>query len=52
VVETINDGLTLLNVSQFWQQVAVGVIIMLAVLVDQSARNYFASGRLGRRGDT
>jgi ribose transport system permease protein len=51
VVETINDGLTLLNVSQFWQQVAVGVIIMLAVLVDQSARSYFTSGRLGRRGD-
>jgi ribose transport system permease protein len=51
VVQTINDGLTLLNVSQFWQQVAVGVIIMLAVLVDQSARRYFASGRLGRRGE-
>lgn len=52
VVETINDGLTLLNVSQFWQQVAVGVLILLAVLVDQSARNYFASSRLGRRGAT
>lgn len=52
IVETINDGLTLLNVSQFWQQVAVGVLIMLAVLVDQSARNYFAFGRLGRRGAT
>jgi ribose transport system permease protein len=50
VVETINDGLTLLNVSQFWQQVAVGVIIMLAVLVDQTARGYFASGRLATRG--
>jgi ribose transport system permease protein len=50
VVETINDGLTLLNVSQFWQQVAVGVIIMLAVLVDQTTREYFASGRLGMRG--
>lgn len=50
MVETINDGLTLLNVSQFWQQVAVGVIIMVAVLVDQTTRGYFASGRLGKRG--
>jgi ribose/xylose/arabinose/galactoside ABC-type transport system permease subunit len=50
VVETINDGLTLLNVSQFWQQVAVGVIIMLAVVVDQGAREYFSSGRLGKLG--
>jgi ribose/xylose/arabinose/galactoside ABC-type transport system permease subunit len=40
IIETINDGLTLLNVSQFWQQIAVGVIIMLAVIVDQVARGY------------
>jgi ribose transport system permease protein len=40
IVVTINDGLTLLNVTQFWQQVAVGVIIMAAVLVDQTAKGY------------
>jgi ribose transport system permease protein len=49
VVVTINDGLTLLNVSQFWQQVAVGVIIMLAVLVDQTARGYLTSGFIRHR---
>lgn len=40
IVVTINDGLTLLNVSQFYQQIAVGVIIMAAVLIDQAARGY------------
>lgn len=43
IVVTINDGLTLLNVSQFYQQVAVGVIIMAAVLIDQGARGYLRS---------
>lgn len=44
IVVTINDGLTLLNVTQFWQQVAVGVIIMGAVLIDQAAKGYIDSG--------
>jgi ribose transport system permease protein len=43
IVVTINDGLTLLNVMQFWQQVAVGLIIMGAVLVDQAAKGYIDS---------
>jgi ribose/xylose/arabinose/galactoside ABC-type transport system permease subunit len=38
IVVTIADGLTLLNVSQFWQQILVGVIIMGAVLIDQATR--------------
>jgi ribose transport system permease protein len=41
IVVTINDGLVLLNVSQFWQQIVVGIIIMFAVLIDQIARGYF-----------
>lgn len=45
IVVTINDGLTLLNVSQFYQQVAVGVIIMAAVLIDQATRGYLGSRR-------
>ena len=45
IVVTINDGLTLLNVMQFWQQVAVGLIIMGAVLVDQAAKGYIDSGQ-------
>lgn len=48
IVVTINNGLTLLNVSQFYQQIAVGVIIMAAVLVDQVTRGYMHNRRLGR----
>jgi ribose/xylose/arabinose/galactoside ABC-type transport system permease subunit len=46
IVVTINNGLVLLNVSQFWQQVVVGILIMLAVVIDQTTRGYFE-----RRGD-
>jgi len=46
IVVTINNGLVLLNVNQFWQQVVVGVIIMFAVVIDQVTRTYFE-----RRGD-
>lgn len=53
IVVTISDGLVLLNVSQFWQQVLVGVIIMGAVLIDQTARGYLDApwlmALLGRR---
>ncbi|MEA2365211.1 MAG: ribose transport system permease protein [Thermoleophilaceae bacterium] len=35
IISTIRNGLILLHVDPFWQQVAVGVIIVLAVLVDQ-----------------
>jgi len=46
IVVTINNGLILLNVNQFWQQVVVGLIIMCAVVIDQTTRAYLA-----RRGD-
>jgi ribose/xylose/arabinose/galactoside ABC-type transport system permease subunit len=49
IVVTINDGLVLLNVSQFWQQVAVGVIILGAVLLDQTVRGYVNAPRFLRR---
>ena len=48
IVETINDGLTLMNVSQFWQQVVVGVIIMAAVVIDQKTRERLTGSRLRR----
>jgi ribose transport system permease protein len=38
IVVTIGDGLTLLNVSQFWQQILVGLIIMASVIIDQATR--------------
>lgn len=43
IVVMVNNGLVLLNVSQFWQQVVVGIIILGAVLIDQ-----WAKGRIGR----
>jgi ribose/xylose/arabinose/galactoside ABC-type transport system permease subunit len=46
IIVTISDGLVLLNISQFWQQVAVGVIIMLAVLIDQTVRGYLDAPRV------
>lgn len=44
IIVTINNGLVLLNISQFWQQVVVGVIILGAVLIDQ-----WAKGRLSKK---
>ena len=46
IVVTIGDGLTLLNISQFWQQILVGVIIMGAVLIDQITRGSINAPRL------
>ena len=58
IVVTIGDGLTLLNVSQFWQQILVGVIIMASVLIDQATRGSLNApwlgqllGRQSRHGD-
>ena len=34
VLAVIRNGLNLLNVSPFWQQVVIGVVIALAVLFD------------------
>jgi ribose/xylose/arabinose/galactoside ABC-type transport system permease subunit len=45
IVVTIDNGLILLNVSQFWKQVVVGVIMLLVVLVDQRTRRYAAAER-------
>jgi ribose/xylose/arabinose/galactoside ABC-type transport system permease subunit len=40
LIASIRNGLVLLNVSAFWQQVAIGALILLAVSVD-----YLAKGR-------
>jgi ribose transport system permease protein len=50
IIVTINDGLVLLNISQFWQQVAVGVIIMGAVLIDNAVRGYLDAPQMGGAG--
>jgi ribose/xylose/arabinose/galactoside ABC-type transport system permease subunit len=49
IVVTINNGLVLLNVNQFWQQVVVGLIIMAAVVIDQITRGYLAAHSGERR---
>jgi ribose transport system permease protein len=40
VLAVIRNGLNLLNVNPFWQQVAIGVVIALAVLGDSLRRRY------------
>lgn len=45
VIGVLNDGLVLLGVSQFWQTVIKGVVIVAAVVVDQIASRPAASGR-------
>jgi erythritol transport system permease protein len=38
VIGVLSDGLILLGVSEFWQIVIKGVVIVLAVVLDQAAR--------------
>ena len=38
IIASINDGLILMNVPDFWQQIVVGVIIIAAMVVDQIAK--------------
>ena len=35
ILGTLNNGLTLLDVSSFWQDITRGVVLMLAVSLDQ-----------------
>jgi ribose/xylose/arabinose/galactoside ABC-type transport system permease subunit len=50
ITVTISNGLVLLNVSQFWQQIVVGLIILAAVMIDQIAKGALSSGARRRRG--
>lgn len=36
IIGVLNNGLVLLNVSPFWQQVIKGMVILLAVIIDKS----------------
>lgn len=38
IIQTIRNGLVLLNVQAFWQQIAVGAIIVLAVIINQAVK--------------
>lgn len=37
IIGVLNNGLVLLNVSPFWQQVIKGLVILLAVIIDRSS---------------
>ena len=37
IIAVINNGINLLNVPSFWEQVVKGVVIALALLLNQAA---------------
>lgn len=37
IIGVLNNGLVLLNVSPFWQQVVKGIVILLAVIIDKTS---------------
>jgi ribose transport system permease protein len=44
IIAVIPYGLVLVNVEPFWQFIAVGVVIIISVLVDQTQRRLVARG--------
>ncbi|MEV5463358.1 ABC transporter permease/substrate-binding protein [Streptomyces sp. NPDC002788] len=54
ILAVLRNGLNLLNVSAFWQQVVIGVVIALAVLLDTARRKAgatpLAAGTGGNKG--
>ena len=51
VIGVINDGMTMCGVSEFWQQVIRGAVIILAVVIDQVQRNMQARMALQARNE-
>jgi ribose/xylose/arabinose/galactoside ABC-type transport system permease subunit len=49
VIGVINDGLVMMGVSEFWQMVIKGVVIILAVIIDQFQRSLQAKIALQAR---
>jgi len=39
IIGVLNNGLVLLNVSPFWQQVIKGMVILAAVIIDKLNRD-------------
>lgn len=52
VIGVISDGMVMCGVSEFWQMVIKGVVIILAVIVDQFQRNMEAKMALQARNET
>lgn len=52
VIGVINDGMTMCGVSEFWQKVIKGLVIILAVVIDQMQRNLQAKMALQSRNES
>lgn len=39
IIGVINDGMTMCGVSEFWQKIIKGIVVIVAVIVDQFQRN-------------
>lgn len=51
VIGVINDGMVMMGVSEFWQMVIKGLVIVLAVIIDQFQRNLQAKMALQQRNE-
>lgn len=51
VIGVINDGMVMCGVSEFWQMVIKGLVIVLAVIIDQFQRNLQAKMALKARNE-
>jgi ribose/xylose/arabinose/galactoside ABC-type transport system permease subunit len=51
VIGVINDGMVMCGVSEFWQMVIKGLVIVLAVIIDQFQRNLQAKMALQTRNE-
>lgn len=51
VIGVINDGMTMCGVTEFWQKIIRGVVIILAVVIDQTQRNLQAKMALQARNE-
>lgn len=49
IIAVLTTGLVMLNVQAFWQFIVVGVVVITAVLIDQSRDLLVGRGRSGRR---
>ena len=38
IIATINNGMVLLNIPDFWQQIVIGCIIVASMVLDQVAK--------------
>ena len=51
VISVINDGMVMCGVSEFWQMVIKGLVIIVAVIIDQFQRKMQAKMALQARNE-